>query len=240
MRDGKRRLEGVNMPRIDENLARIQQQIAEAARKAGRNPEDVKLLAVSKTFPAADILEAFQAGQFRFGENRVQELASKVPALPDTLEWHLIGHLQSNKAAKAAEFASWIHSVDSAQLASKIGTAAKNLSRTVNVLLEVNISGEESKFGLHAFDDVKQVAEAVLTESSLRLRGLMTMAEFNAEESRIRATFAGLRAMRDRLETELRVPLPELSMGMSSDFEAAIAEGATLVRIGTAIFGGRS
>ncbi len=228
------------MPRIDENLALIQQQIAEAARKAGRNPEDVKLLAVSKTFPAADILEAFQAGQFRFGENRVQELASKVPALPDTLEWHLIGHLQSNKAAKAAEFASWIHSVDSAQLASKIGTAAKNLSRTVNVLLEVNISGEESKFGLHAFDDVKQVAEAVLTESSLRLRGLMTMAEFNAEESRIRATFAGLRAMRDRLETELRVPLPELSMGMSSDFEAAIAEGATLVRIGTAIFGGRS
>ena len=228
------------MPRIDENLARIQQQIAEAARKAGRNPQDVKLLAVSKTFPAADILEAFQAGQLRFGENRVQELASKVPALPDTLEWHLIGHLQSNKAAKAAESASWIHSVDSTQLASKIGTAAKNLSKTVNVLLEVNISGEESKFGLHTFDDVKQVAEAVLAESSLRLRGLMTMAEFNAGESRIRATFAGLRAMRDRLETELRVPLPELSMGMSSDFEAAIAEGSTLVRIGTAIFGGRS
>lgn len=228
------------MARIDEHLARIHEQIADAARKAGRNPEDVKLLAVSKTFPAADILEAFQAGQFRFGENRVQELASKVPVLPGEIEWHLIGHLQSNKAAKAVESATWIHSVDSVHLASKIGAAAKNLSKTVNVLLEVNISGEESKFGLHSHDDVKQVAEAVLSESSLRLRGLMTMAEPDVAESRIRSTFAGLRTLKERLEEELRVPLPELSMGMSSDFEAAIAEGATLVRIGTAIFGGRS
>jgi len=227
------------MSRIADQLAQVREQIAKAARKAGRNPADVKLLAVSKTFPATDILEAFQAGQFRFGENRVQELAAKVPLLPKELEWHLIGHLQSNKTARAVESANWIHSVDSPHLASKIGAAAKNLSKTVHVLLEVNISGEESKFGLRSYEDVRQTAEAVLAESSLRLCGLMTMAALNAGDSRIRNTFAGLRTLKERLETELRVPLPELSMGMSSDFEEAIAEGATLVRIGTAIFGGR-
>ena len=228
------------MSRIADHLAQIREQIAGAALKAGRNPSDVKLLAVSKTFPPQDVLEAFQAGQFRFGENRVQELAGKAPLLPKELEWHLIGHLQSNKAAKAVEFANWIHSVDSPGLAGKIASAARNLSRTVRILLEVNISGEESKFGLRSYEDVKQTVEAVLAEDSLQLCGLMTMAELNAGEPRTRSTFAGLRAMKERLETEFRIPLPELSMGMSSDFEEAIAEGSTLVRIGTAIFGGRS
>lgn len=228
------------MSRIADHLAQIREQIAGAALKAGRNPSDVKLLAVSKTFPPQDVLEAFQAGQFRFGENRVQELAGKAPLLPKELEWHLIGHLQSNKAAKAVEFANWIHSVDSPGLVGKIASAARNLSRTVRILLEVNISGEESKFGLRSYEDVKQTVEAVLAEDSLQLCGLMTMAELNAGGPRTRSTFAGLRTMKERLETEFRIPLPELSMGMSSDFEEAIAEGSTLVRIGTAIFGGRS
>ena len=227
------------MDRLTENYRRVLDELGQAAADAGRDPREVRLLAVSKTFPAADIRTVFEAGQLCFGENKVQELQAKVPVLPPEIEWHLIGHLQSNKAAKAVECASWIHSIDSVKLAEKAGGAAAKLNKVVKVLLEVNISGEESKFGLHSFEDTAPAAEAVLNQPALKLAGLMTMAEPGVSEARLRATFAGLRTLRDRLETEFRIRLPELSMGMSSDFREAVREGSTIVRIGTAIFGGR-
>ena len=227
------------MAGLIENYRRVLNEIGQAAADAGRDPREVRLLAVSKTFPPEDIRTVFEAGQLCFGENKVQELQGKVPVLPPEIEWHLIGHLQSNKAAKAVEYASWIHSIDSVKLAEKTGAAAARLNKTVKVLLEVNISGEESKFGLHSFEDAAPAAEAVLKQSGLKLMGLMTMAEPGVSEARLRATFAGLRTLRDRLETEFRIELPELSMGMTSDYREAILEGSTIVRIGTAIFGGR-
>ena len=152
-----------------ENYRRVLDGVREAAAAAGRASSEVKLLAVSKTFPSEDIRTVFEAGQIRFGENKVQELQSKVPLLPANIEWHLIGHLQSNKAAKAVEFAQWIHSVDSVHLARKIGNAAARLNRQIRILLEVNISGEESKFGLHSFEDAAPAAEAVLQFPELHL-----------------------------------------------------------------------
>ena len=222
-----------------ENYQRVLDGVNQAAAAAGREPAEVKLLAVSKTFPAEDIRTVFGAGQLRFGENKVQELVAKVPALPPEIEWHLIGHLQSNKSAKAAEHAAWIHSVDSVHLARKLGSAAEKLNKSLRILLEVNISGEESKFGLHSFEETAPVAECVLGLGSLQLCGLMTMAEPGVPEARLRSTFAGLRGLRDRLESEFRIKLPELSMGMTSDYREAILEGSTIVRIGSAIFGGR-
>lgn len=227
------------MSSIKENLEDIRSRIADAALKCGRNPADVRLLAVSKTFPPADVMEAFEAGQLMFGENRIQELETKVPALPSALEWHLIGHLQSNKAAKAAKLASWIHSIDSVKLVQKLDSSASECNKRINVLLEVNVSGEESKFGIRSYDELLEIASHVKNSPCLELRGLMTMAEFDADEATLRRTFAGLRTCRDKLQDELKMQLPELSMGMSGDFVQAIAEGSTIVRIGTAVFGRR-
>lgn len=226
------------MTAIRENIEAVRASIAECEAAAGRAPGSVRLLAVSKTFPASDIADAFQnAGQIMFGENRVQELAEKVPALPSGIEWHLIGHLQSNKAAKAAALASWIHSVDSAKLLAKLNEAAAG--RPLNILLEVNWTGEESKSGIRGTDSLFELAEAAAACPNLNLRGLMTMAESGASEKRLHETFAGVRELRDRLRKSLNLPLPELSMGMSADYRIAIAEGATIVRIGTAVFGRR-
>lgn len=227
------------MSAIAQNLAEVRKAIADEARKAARKDDTVRLLAVSKTFPAADVKDAYDAGQRMFGENRVQELETKAPLLPADIEWHLIGHLQSNKAAKAVEYALWIHSVDSEKLLERIAKAAEQRGKVMNILLEVNISGEESKFGLRDYEEIRSIASSALKMPNIRLQGLMTMAEFDATETRLHKTFAGLRAMRDRLEKELDIALPELSMGMSSDYPAAIDEGATIVRIGTAIFGRR-
>lgn len=224
---------------IAEHLAEVRGQIAEAARNAGRNPESVKLLAVSKTFPMEDIREAFAAGQCEFGENRVQELESKVPAATPGMIWHLIGHLQSNKAEKAVAMAEYIHSVDSLKLLNKINSAAEKREKIQNILLEVNVSGEESKFGISGFDQLRGIFEHSLSLNHIKVLGLMTMAPLGADDSILHRTFAGLREFRDRLSDEYSAALPELSMGMSQDFRAAIAEGATIVRIGTAIFGGR-
>ena len=223
---------------VQENLKRVLEEIASAEEKAGRKGQ-VKLLAVSKTFPASCIKEAYDVGQRLFGENRVAELEEKVPVLPADIQWHLIGHLQSNKSAKGVENASWIHSVESEKLIRHIEKAASVLDKTVNILLEVNISGEESKFGLRSFEEVLACGTLAGQMPHIRLQGLMTMAPFGAPEKVLRGTFAGLREMRDKLETALDVKLPELSMGMSGDFRFAIEEGATFVRIGTAIFGGR-
>lgn len=225
---------------IADNITQIRAKIAEYAIASGRSADAVRLLAVSKTFPAADIAEARETtSQFMFGENRVQELAEKAPVLPDDIQWHIIGHLQSNKAAKAAELAHWVHSVDSEKLLNKLQAGAEAADRTLNILLEVNWTGEESKSGIHGADEALRLAEMALSCKNLNLRGLMTMAEFDATEARLRETFSGVRELRDRMERELGLTLPELSMGMSGDFREAILEGATIVRIGTAIFGRR-
>lgn len=223
---------------IASNLAAVRERIAAAEAKAGRTAGSVRLLAVSKTFPAEDVRAAFDAGQSMFGENRVQELIAKVPALPPEIEWHLIGQLQTNKVAKAVEFADWIHSVDSERLARRIASVAAASRRAPRILLEVN-SGEDAKSGFRDMDELKRTLEFALGEPALQIRGLMTMAAFGAPEAELRRTFARLRDLRDSLQKEFGTSLPELSMGMSADFEPAILEGATIVRIGTAIFGGR-
>ena len=227
------------MSKIHDNLKMILEEMGNAAENAGRTPGSVKLIAVSKTFPASDIQEAYNFGQRLFGENRVPELEGKTPVLPGDIQWHLIGHLQSNKSMKAVENASWIHSVESEKLIRHIEKASVALNKKINILLEVNVSGEESKFGLHSFEDVLACGVLAMEMPHIELKGLMTMAPFQAEEKVLHDTFSGLRNMRDKLETELGTKLPELSMGMSGDYRIAIEEGATFVRIGTAVFGGR-
>ena len=227
------------MSKLSEQLANVLNAVRETAVAAGREQGEVKLLAVSKTFPASDVMEAYQAGQKEFGENRVQELEQKVPVLPKDIVWHLIGHLQSNKAAKAAELADWVHSVDSVKLVNKLSDAAQKAGKTLKILLEVNVSGEESKYGIRSGEELFQVAEAAVSAPAIEWKGLMTMAPAGADGEELKAVFSGLRKMRDELEEKFKIKLPELSMGMSGDYPAAIAEGSTIVRIGTAIFGGR-
>lgn len=226
------------MSTLVDNYLSVRRMVAEAAVEAGRSPEDVKLLAVSKTFPAEDVREVFQAGQPCFGENRVQELEEKSQLLPPEVEWHLIGHLQHNKVRAALETASWIHSVDSLKLLKKIQETAAELNVRPKLLLEVNISGEPSKFGF----DPELLIEAVRRippDLQAPIVGLMTMAPMGMDEEILRLVFAGLRNLRRRIEDIRGEAIPELSMGMSSDYKIAIQEGATIVRIGTAIFGHR-
>lgn len=225
------------MSNIAENIAGTQERLAKALQRAGRGPNDTRLLAVSKTFPAEIVQEAYDAGLRCFGENRVQELCDKAPKLPGDCEWHLIGQLQRNKVRPALEHAGWLHGVDSLALAQRIQRLADEMNVAPIFLLEVNISGEESKFGL-APDDVEAVLTA-LPEGPGSCRGLMTIAPLDASERELHAVFAGLRNLRDRLAVRCGTALPELSMGMSGDMEIAVAEGATIVRIGTAIFGQR-
>jgi pyridoxal phosphate enzyme (YggS family) len=223
---------------IPARLAEVKRRIQEAARRAGRSPESVRLVAVSKGKPAEAIRAAFAAGQRDFGENYVQELLQKAEALGDLegLRWHAIGQLQRNKAKQAARVASVVHSVDRADLASELDRRAAAASRMIEALVEVNIAGEATKGG-SAPEDVRAVLEAIAEATNLKAIGLMTMAPFVDDPELARPTFAALRELRDRLGGSSA--LPELSMGMSHDFEAAIAEGATLVRVGTAIFGSR-
>ncbi|OPZ27783.1 MAG: hypothetical protein BWZ02_01517 [Lentisphaerae bacterium ADurb.BinA184] len=219
-------------------LRGVQAAIAAAARAAGRDPASVRLLAVSKTVPADVVRTAYAAGQRRFGENRVQELAAKAPLLPPDCEWHLIGHLQANKVRAAVQTAAWIHSVDSTGLIERLEWLADEEAQLPVILLQVNVSGEASKSGVTpaALPELARVAAGC---HALDLRGLMTMAPYGAGEPELRAIFGGLRRLRDGLEQRLGRALPELSMGMSGDFTIAIAEGATVVRVGTAIFGER-
>jgi pyridoxal phosphate enzyme (YggS family) len=223
---------------IKEQLIKVREEIALTAEQAGREPDSVKLLAVSKTFPAEAVVAAYEAGQRLFGENRVQELNSKAPELPDDIQWHLIGHLQNNKVSNALEYASMIHSVDSKKLLDRINRIAGEKKLTVNLLFEVNISGENSKFGM-ADRMAEELAEYSFTLDNVQVKGLMTMAPFGAEEYELRNIFSSLRILKEKIENNNAVTLPELSMGMSSDFREAVKEGATLVRIGTAIFGKR-
>lgn len=212
--------------------------MAAACHRAGRRVEDVKLIAVSKTFPAERIREAYEAGLRDFGENRVQEAAPKIAALEGLeITWHLIGHLQSNKAKRARELFRWVHSVDSVHLAQKLDHAAQNSSARLPILLQVNLGGEETKSGLRE-EEVLRTAEEVSRFPSLEVRGLMLIPPFFDNPNDARPYFRRLR----KLTEEIRTAMPaatELSMGMSHDFEAAIEEGATMIRVGTAIFGAR-
>jgi pyridoxal phosphate enzyme (YggS family) len=226
------------MKHIENNLCEIKQQIADAAVRAGRNPEDVKLIAVSKTFSSEYVQAAYECGQRAFGENRIQELEEKFRILPEDIEWHLIGHLQGNKVARAVQCADYIHSIDSLKLLKRVIRLAEEAEVCPKVLLEINISGEESKFGATEADVLEMAREANASKN-VELVGLMTMAPLGADKDELRAVFGGLRKIRDSLESKWDIKLPELSMGMSSDFDIAVEEGATFVRVGTSIFGKR-
>lgn len=222
-------------------LGSIRERIADAARRAGRDPGSVTLVAVSKTFPVTDIRTLFGSGQLDFGENRVQEGHAKAAGLSDLpLRWHLLGHLQSNKVRKALEVFTTIHSVDDEALMRRIGRTAVEIGRQVDVLVQVNLAGEATKSGA-APEAVRGLVDAALESQGVRLRGLMLLPPAVADPEDARPWFARLRELRDSLAAE-GVPadaLAELSMGMSHDFEVAVEEGATIVRVGTAIFGGR-
>jgi hypothetical protein len=220
-------------------LADVRQRIEEAARRAGRSPGSARLIAVSKEKPAEAVRAAYEAGQRDFGENYAQELTEKVATLADLegVRWHAIGRLQRNKAKVVARAASVVHAVDRVDLAIELGKRAAAAGKLIEVLVEVSIAGEDTKGGC-APGEVGSVLDAVAAAPSLKVSGLMTMAPFYDDPELARPVFAALRELRDRHGGAS--VLPELSMGMSHDFEVAIAEGATLVRVGTAIFGARS
>jgi pyridoxal phosphate enzyme (YggS family) len=223
---------------ISDNLAKVGQKISEAEKAAGRSPGSVQLIAVSKTHPVDIIREAVDAGHLVFGENRVQEARAKIPELPGRLQWHLIGHLQSNKVRVALPLFQLIHSVDSLELLTDIERLAAELGLFPRILLQVNVAGESSKFGFSPaklFDQVGSIARV----QRVSIEGLMTIPPLAPDPEHSRGYFIALRELRDRLARECGFPLPELSMGMSGDFLVAIAEGATMVRVGTAIFGER-
>ncbi len=226
------------MPDIAQNLCEVKDSVTAAARAAGRDPASVRLLAVSKTFPPDAVLEAYAAGQRLFGESRIQEFEAKAVVLPKDIEWHFIGHLQSNKVARVVEIASWIHSVDSERLLERIDRLAGEQGRCPHILLEVNISGEETKCGLRPAGAL-HLAELALAKKHVTLEGLMTMAPYGAPRKQLEKIFSDLRGLRDELACKLGVAMPELSMGMSGDYHEAVEQGATIVRIGSAIFGGR-
>jgi PLP dependent protein len=223
---------------IEANLERINSAIATAAEKAGRHVEEIQLVAVSKTHPAESVRAAFDAGQVLFGESRVQEARAKIPLLPSSLRWHFIGHLQKNKIRHALPFFELLHSVDSLALAQDVDRIAAEDGLLPRVLLEVNVAGEGSKFGFQP-DALRAELEALLQLNRLTIEGLMTIPPLAPEAESSRKHFIALRELRDELEKEFHVQLPQLSMGMSDDFAGAIEEGATLVRVGTAIFGKR-
>jgi PLP dependent protein len=230
---------------IAENLARVRERIDVAARRAQRRAEEVELMAVSKTFPAERIREAYDAGLRLFGENRVQEFAGKIDALRGlpNAEWHLIGHLQTNKAAKAAELFVAIDSVDSVRLAQKLDVSAQQLGKKLEVLIEINVGGEAAKSGVAPESgELEELLSAVPKLDHLEFRGLMTVPPFSEDPQRARPYFRKLRELRDQIAAR-RLPAVDmrtLSMGMSHDFEVAIEEGSTCVRVGTAIFGDRT
>lgn len=222
------------MPRADEiltNVAMVEERIAGACQRAGRTRESVRLVAVSKTFPAADLDDAIAAGMTDLGENKVQEAREKKPSVRRAARWHLIGHLQSNKAKDAVQLFEVIQTIDSEGLAEKVARAAEAAGKTQDVLLQVNIGREPQKSGLDPAD-TRAIADRVAKMPSLRLLGLMTIPPIGDPES-TRPFFRDLRTMRDDLG------LQELSMGMTDDFEIAIEEGATIIRVGRAIFGSR-
>jgi hypothetical protein len=223
---------------LTDNLHTIQQRIRSACERAGRDPAGVTLLAVTKTHPPETVRAAVEAGQFLFGENKVQEAKAKIPLCPGKARWHFIGHLQSNKCRDAVHFFEMIQSVDSLALAVEIHKRAEQAAKRMPVLLEVNVAGEASKFG-YAPDRLLTELAALNDLKRLEIHGLMTVPPWTAEPEKVRPHFRRLRELKEHCERILDAPLPHLSMGMTGDFEIAIEEGATMVRIGTALFGER-
>jgi PLP dependent protein len=223
---------------IAENLARVRAGISDSEQKAGRLPGSVELIAVTKTYPPEIIREAVEAGQLFFGENRVQEARPKISELPSRLHWHHIGHLQKNKIRQAIPLFELIHGVDSLELLEDIDRIAGELGLFPRILLQVNVAGESSKFGFNP-ERLGSMVEEILALKRLQIEGLMTIPPLVPAPDLARKYFVQLRELRDRLEKEFHFPLPQLSMGMSGDYKVAVEEGASLVRVGTAIFGSR-
>ena len=227
---------------LKERLTKLSTELAELATQAGRSPEEIKLIAVSKTHPGELIAEAFQAGQVRFGENRVQEASEKIERLQNPgIEWHLIGHLQKNKARFCPGRFDWIHSVDSQELLELLEKQCALQSQPIQILLQANLSQEDSKSGVSDYDNLCRLLEKTQGCQWLRCRGLMTMAAATDDANNIRKTFSQLRTWLEKLRNEFTLTtFTELSMGMSSDYRIAIAEGATMIRLGTTLFGERN
>jgi pyridoxal phosphate enzyme (YggS family) len=227
------------MSELADNLAGIRWRISAACLRAGRAPDSVELLAVSKTFPVEAVREMAAAGQTLFGENRVQEALAKIPQAPPHLRWHMIGHLQSNKVRKILPLVEAVQSIDSADLAAVVQRIAGELDLRPRVWLEVNLAGEESKHGFTP-EQLRAALPEIATHDRLRIEGLMAVPPAVEDPEEARPWFAMLRNLRDELAAVTGVALPGLSMGMSHDFEVAIEEGSTLVRVGSALFGGRA
>jgi len=227
------------MASIAYNLERVRAQIAQAAAKSGRSIEDVDLVAISKTHDGEKVREAFEAGQTLFGESRVQEARVKIPDLPSSAHWHFVGHLQKNKIRHALPLFELIHSIDSLALAEDMNRIAEEEGLHPRVLLEVNVAGEGSKFGFQP-DKLRAEMESLLALPRLSILGLMGIPPISDEAEFSRKYFVALRDLRDQLQSEFHVDLAQLSMGMTQDYAVAVEEGATLVRVGTAIFGERS
>ena len=226
------------MSELQENLTRIRSRIDQACKRSGRQPDSVRLMAVSKNQSPERVAEAASAGLTLFGENRIQEAKVKIPLCPSQLEWHFIGHLQSNKSRDAVSLFHVVQGVDSLALAEELQKQAIKQARSLPILLEVNVAGESSKFG---WNPDRLLAELLQLNALNRLEvhGLMTIAPYAVDPEQVRPIFRRLRELRDRCTDLLGAPLPVLSMGMSGDLEVAIEEGATLVRVGTALFGER-
>ena len=225
---------------IKENYKQVKSQMEEVLASAGRNAEDATLIAVSKTKPVSMISEVYDAGCRDFGENKVQEMCGKMPLLPEDIRWHLIGHLQTNKVKYIAEKVYMIHSVDSVKLAREIDKEAGKHSRVIPILLEVNVAGEDSKFGLRP-EDVKDTVLEISGYKNVHISGLMTVAPYTVDEEENRQYFAILRQLSIDIQKENidNVSMDILSMGMTGDYKTALQEGATLIRVGTGIFGER-
>ncbi len=229
------------MSEIRENLRNVRRHMAEACEKSGRAAEDVRLIAVSKTKPLPDLEEAYACGCRDFGENKVQELVEKYEALPKDIRWHMIGHLQRNKVKYIVDKVFLIHSVDSLRLAQEIEKEAAKHERTVNILIEVNVAGEESKFGVTP-EGVLELVKEIAQMPHIRVRGLMTIAPYVEDAEENRPYFEKIKKIYvDIIHKNIdNVFMEELSMGMTGDYEVAISEGATYIRVGTGIFGERN
>ncbi len=229
---------------ICENIQNVQQRIKQACSNAGRNPDEITLVAVSKTKPVDDIKNAFECGQIHFGENRARELQDKMETYENNdIQWHMVGNLQTNKIKYMVERVNWIHSIEKSKYLREIEKRASRIDRVINTLIQINISGEDQKSGCNP-DDLEEILQYVQGLEHVRVRGLMGMATFvdPDEAEKVRPEFKMLRELRDahrHLESG-NVQLDELSMGMTNDMEVAIAEGSTMVRVGRAIFGERN
>lgn len=223
---------------LPENIAAIQSRITAATERSKREPSAVTLMAVSKGMPPERVREAANAGLVLFGENKVQEAKAKIPLCPGRLRWHLIGHLQSNKCRDAVHFFEMIHGVDSLSLAQEINKWADKQAKTMPILLEINMAGESTKFGYKPHQALAELS-AINALPKVEIHGLMTIAPWTSDPEKVRPIFRKLRELKSQCEDVLGAPLPHLSMGMSGDFEVAIEEGATIVRIGTSLFGPR-